>query len=325
MKLPRRQFLHLAAGAAALPAASRFAWAQTYPTRPVRLIVPLAPSGGSDITARLIGQWLSERLGQQFVIDNRPGGGGNIGTEAVVRAPADGYTLLLVGSFNAVNATFYDKLNYNFIRDIAPVAGILRVPYVMAVNPTVPAKTVPELIAYAKANPRKLNMASAGTGTSSHVAGELFKMMAGVNMIHVPYRSGGPALTDLLGGQVQVMFPTTVSSIGYIRSGRLRALAVTAATRSDALPDLPTVSEFVPGYEASVWYGVGAPKNAPSQIIDKLNEAINASLADPKLQARLADLGGTPLVVSPADFGKLIADEIEKWGNVIRALNIKAD
>jgi tripartite-type tricarboxylate transporter receptor subunit TctC len=323
MKLPRRNFLQLAAGAAALPAVSRFAWAQTYPTRPVRLIVPLAPSGGSDITARLIGQWLSERLGQQFVIDNRPGGGGNIGTEAVVRAPADGYTLLLVGSFNAVNATFYDKLNYNFIRDIAPVAGIIRAPYVMAVNPTVPAKTVPELIAYAKANPGKLNMASAGTGTSSHVAGELFKMMAGVNMIHVPYRSGGPALTDLLGGQVQVMFPTTVSSIGYIRSGRLRALAVTTATRSDALPDIATVSEFVPGYEASVWYGVGAPKNTPSQIIDKLNEAINASLADPKLQARLADLGGTPLVVSPADFGRLMAEETEKWAKVIKFAGIQ--
>jgi tripartite-type tricarboxylate transporter receptor subunit TctC len=245
MKLPRRNFLHLAAGAAALPILPQFAWAQTYPTRPVRLIVPLAPAGASDITARLIGQWLSERLGQQVVIDNRPGGGGNIGTEAVVRAPADGYTLLLVGGFNAVNATFYDKLNYNFIRDIAPVASIIRTPFVMAVNPAVPAKTVPKFIAYAKTSPGKINYASAGTGTSTHLTGELFKMMAGVDMVHVPYRGGGPAFNDLLAGQVQVMFPTTVSSIGYIRAGRLRALAVTAATRSDVLPDIPTVGDFV--------------------------------------------------------------------------------
>jgi tripartite-type tricarboxylate transporter receptor subunit TctC len=324
MKLPRRQFLHLAAGAAALPKISRIAKAQSYPSRPVRLIVPVAPAGASDITARLIGQWLSERLGQQFVIDNRPGGGGNIGTEAVVRASPDGYTLLMVGG-NAINATLYDKLSFNFSRDIAPVASIIRTPFVMAVNPTVPAKTVPEFIAYAKASPSKINYASAGTGTSSHLTGELFKMMAGVDMVHVPYRGGGPAFNDLLAGQVQVMFPTTVSSIGYIRAGRLRALAVTAATRSEVLPGIPTVAEFVPGYEASQWYGVGAPKATPGEIVDKLNKEINAGLADPKMQARLADFGGTPLVGSPADFGKLIADETEKWGNVIRALNIKAE
>jgi tripartite-type tricarboxylate transporter receptor subunit TctC len=299
--------------------------AQAYPTRPVRLIVPLAPAGASDITARLIGQWLSERLGQQFVIDNRPGGGGNIGTEAVVRAPADGYTLLLVGGFNAVNATFYDKLNYNFIRDIAPVASIIRTPFVMAVNPTVPAKTVPEFIAYAKTSPGKINYASAGTGTATHLTGELFKVMAGVNMVHVPYRGGGPAFNDLLAGQVQVFFPTTVSSIGYIRADRLRALAVTAATRSDVLPDIPTVGEFVPGYESSQWYGVGAPKNTPPQVIHKLNKEINAALDDPKMKALLADLGGTVLAGSATDFGKLIADETEKWGKVIQALNIKAD
>ncbi len=314
MKLPhRRQFLHLAAGAAALPAVSRVARAQAYPTRPVRLI------------ARLMGQWLSERLGQQFVIDNRPGGGGNIGTEAAVRAPADGYTLLLVGGLNAVNATFYDKLNYNFIRDIAPVASIIRTPFAMVVIPTVPAKTVPEFIAYAKTSPGKINYASAGTGTSTHLTGELFKMMAGVDMVHVPYRGGGPAFNDLLAGQVQVMFPTTVSSIGYIRAGRLRALAVTTATRSDVLPDIPTVGEFLPGYESSQWYGVGAPKNTPPQTIHKLNKEINAALDDPKMKAHLADLGGTVLAGSPADLGKMIAEETEKWGKVIRALNIKAD
>ena len=325
MKLPRRTFLHLAAGAAALPAVSRVAWAQAYPSRPVRLIVPLAPAGASDITARLIGQWLSERLGQQFVIDNRPGGGGNIGTEVVVRSPADGYTLLLVGGLNAVNATFYDKLNYNFIRDIAPVASIIRTPFVMAVNPTVPAKTVPEFIAYAKTSPGKINYASAGTGTSTHLTGELFKMMAGVDMVHVPYRGGGPAFNDLLAGQVQVMFPTTVSSIGYIRAGRLRALAVTAATRSEVLPGIPTVGEFVPGYETSQWYGVGVPKNTPTEIVDKLNTEINAGLADPKIKARFADLGVTPLVVSPADFGKLIAEDIEKWGKVVKFTGIKPE
>jgi tripartite-type tricarboxylate transporter receptor subunit TctC len=325
VKLPRRQFLHLAAAAAALPAGARIAWAQAYPTRPVRVIVPIAPGGVSDITARLIGQWLSERLGQQFVIDNRPGGGGNIGTEAVVRAPPDGYTLLLVGSFNAVNATFYDKLNYNFIRDIAPVAGIIVVPSVLVVHPSVPAKTVPEFIAYAKANPHKLNMASAGTGTVSHIAGELFKMMAGVDMVHLPYRGGGPAFNDLLGGQVQVMFASTVGSIGYIRAGRLRPLAITSATRSEALPDVPTVSEFVPGYEASFWFGVGAPKATPAKIVDRLNEEINAALADSTLKARLAELGSVPMPMTPADFGKLIADETEKWAKVIRAANIKAE
>jgi tripartite-type tricarboxylate transporter receptor subunit TctC len=325
MKLPRRQFLHLAAGAAVLPAMSRLACAQSYPTRPVRLIVPIAPGGAQDILARLMGQWLSERLGQPFIIDNRPGGGSNIGTEAVVRAPADGHTLLLIPPDSAINATLYDKLNFNFVRDIAPVAGIISLPLVMVVNPSVPAKTVPEFIAYAKANPGKINMASAGTGTGVHIAGELFKMMAGVDLVHVPYRGGGPAFTDLIAGQVQVMFPTTVGSIEYIRAGRLRALAVTTATRSDALLDIPTVAEFVPGYEATAWFGVGAPKNTPSQIIDKLNETINAGLADPKIKARLADLGGDVLALSPADFGRLIADETEKWGKVIRAANIKAD
>jgi tripartite-type tricarboxylate transporter receptor subunit TctC len=325
MKLPRRQFLHLAAGASALPAVARVARAQGYPSRPVRIIVGFAPGGAGDILARLIGQWLSERLGQQFVVDNRPGGSGNIGTEAVVRSPADGYTLLLAGTPNTVNVTLYEKLNFNFIRDIAPVAGVIRGSSVMVVNPSVPAKSIPEFIAYAKANPRKLNMASAGNGTASHVAGELFKMMAGVDMVHVPYRSAGPALTDLLGGQVQVYFGTTVSSIGYIRAGRLHALAVTAATRSEALPGIPTVAEFVPGYEASFWFGVGAPKATPAKIVDKLNKEINAGLVDPKFKARLADLGGTVLAGSPADFGKLIADETEKWGKVIRAANIKAE
>jgi tripartite-type tricarboxylate transporter receptor subunit TctC len=325
MKLPRRRFLHLAAGAAALPSMSQFAWAQVYPSRPVRLIVPVAPAGAGDILARLMGQWLSERLGQPFIIENRPGGGNNIGTEAVVRSPADGYTLLLAGTPNTVNVTLYEKLNFNFIRDIAPVAGVIRGSFVMVVNPSVPAKSVPEFIAYAKANPRKLNMASAGNGTASHVAGELFKMMAGVDMVHVPYRGGGPALNDLLGGQVQVMFPTTVSSIGYIRSGRLRALAVTAATRSDALPDIPTVGEFLPGYEASNWFGVCAPNATPAEIVEKLNKEINAGLADPKIKARLADLGGDVLALSPADFGKHIADETEKWAKVIKFTGIKAD
>jgi tripartite-type tricarboxylate transporter receptor subunit TctC len=325
MKLPRRQFLHLAAGAAALPVVSRIASAQAYPTRPVRIVVGLAPGGANDIVARLMGQWLSERLGQQFVIENRPGAASNIATEAVVRAPPDGYTLLLCSVNNAINATFYDKLNYNFIRDIAPVAGIIRSPNVMVVNPSVPAKSVPEFMAYVKANPRKLNMASPGTGTGPHLCGELFMMMSGTSMIHVPYRGGGPALTDLLGGQVQVYFPGTVSSIEYIKTGRLRALAVTTATRSDALPDIPTVGEFVPGYEASGWFGVGASKNTPAAIIDKLNKEVNAALADPKMKVRLADLGGMVFPGSPAEFGKLIADETEKWGNVIRALNIKAE
>jgi tripartite-type tricarboxylate transporter receptor subunit TctC len=323
--LGRRQFLHLAAGAAALTAVSRIAKAQAYPTRPVRLIVPIAPSGASDILARLMGQWLSERLGQPFIIDNRPGAGGNIGTETVVRAPPDGYTLLMVGTFSAINATLYDKLNFNFIGDIAPVAGVLRGPYVAVVNPSVPAKSVPEFIAYAKANPRKLNMASAGTGTGGHIAGDLFKMMAGVDLVHVPYRGGGPAFNDLIAGQVQVMFATTVGSIEYIRAGRLRALAVTAATRSDVLPDIPAVGEFVLDYEASNWFGVCAPKATPAEIVDKLNKEVNAALDDPKMKARLADLGGTPLLGSPADFGKLIADETEKWAKVIKFAGIKPE
>ncbi len=326
MKLPRRKFLHLATGAAALPTVSRIASAQAYPTRPVRLIVPVAPAGASDITARLIGQWLSERLGQPFIIENRPGGGNSIGTEAVVRAPADGYTLLLCGIFNATNATIYDKLlNYNFIRDIAPVAGVIRDAWVLVVNPSVPAKSIPEFIAYAKANPGRINMASAGTGAGSHVAGELFKMMAGVDLVHVPYRGGGPALTDLIAGQVQVMFATTISSIEYIKAGKLRALAVTTATRWDELPDIPTVDEFVPGYEASYWAGIGAPKNTPTEVVEKLNKEINAGLADPKIKARLAELGSTTLAGSPADFGTLIAEETEKWGKVIRAANIKRE
>jgi tripartite-type tricarboxylate transporter receptor subunit TctC len=325
VKLPRRQFLHLAAGAAALPAISQIAQAQAYPSRPVRLVAPAAPASASDILGRLMGQWLSERLGQQFIIENRPGGGNNIGTEAVVRAPADGYTLLMAATPNAVNATLYDKLSFNFLRDIAPVASIIRAPYVMAVNPTVAAKTIPELIAYAKANPGKLSMGSSGTGTGAHVAGEMFKMMTGVSLVHVPYRGGAPALTDLLGGQVQVAFVSTVSSIEYIKTGRLRALAVTTATRSDELPDIPTVGEFVPGYEASAWFGVGAPKNTPSQIIDKLNEAINVGLADPKMKMRLADLGGTVLPGSPSDFGKLIVEETEKWAKVVKFSGAKAD
>jgi tripartite-type tricarboxylate transporter receptor subunit TctC len=325
MKLPRRTFLHLAAGAVTLPAFSRIAWTQSYPSRPVRWIVGFAPAGPADILARLIGQWLSERLGQPFVIENRPGAASNIATEAVVRAPADGYTLLMVGSPNAINATLYDKLNFNFIRDIAPVANIMRGPLVMVVNPSLPANTVPEFIAYAKAHPGKINMASGGNGSTPHVAGELFKMMTGVDMNHVPYRGAAPALTDLLAGQVQVYFANTPASIEHIRAGKLRALAVTTATRSDALPDLPTVGDFVPGYEASTWFGVGAPKATPAEIVEKLNKEINAGLADPKMKARLADLGGTVLAVSPADFGKLIADETEKWAKVIRTANIKPE
>jgi tripartite-type tricarboxylate transporter receptor subunit TctC len=325
MKLPRRKFLHLAAGAAALSAVPRLAWAQTYPARPVRMIVATGPAGAPDILARLVGQWLSERLGQQFVTENRPGGGNNIGTEAVVRAPPDGYTLLLVDPSASINATLYDKLNFNFIRDIATVAGIVRMPLVMVVHPSVPATTVPELIAYAKANPGKINMASPGIGTPGHVAGELFKMMTGTEMIHVPYRGGGPALTDLIGGQVQVFFPSTSLSIEQIRAGRLRALAVTTAARWDGLPDIQTVGEFVPGYEASIALGVGAPKRTPVEIIDKLNREINAALADPKIESRLADLGGTPLAGSPADFARLIADETEKWGKVIKFAGIKPE
>src|SRR5215510_14754030 len=319
MRLPhRRQFLHLAAGAAALPAFTHVAVAQAYPSRPVRLVAPFAAGGGSDITARLIGQWLSERLGQSFIIENRPGAGGNIGTEGVVKARPDGYTLLLIGAYNAINATVYDKLNFNFIRDIAPVASIIVVPNVMVVHPSVPAMTIPEFIAYAKSKPGKTTMASAGVGTPGHVAGELFKMMTGVDMVHVPYRSSGPALTDLLGGQVQISFPTAVAVIEYVRAGRLRALAVTTAKRGEALPDLPTVGEFVPGYEGSNWYGIGAPAGTPAEIISKLKREINAALADPNFKARLADVGGTALSNSPAEFGKLIADETEKWGKVVK-------
>ena len=325
MKLPRRQFLHLAAAAAALPAVSRIAAAQAYPTRPVHIVAGFAAGGGVDITARLIGQWLSERLGQSFVIDNRPGAGGNIGTETVVNAPADGYTLLLATVPNAVNATLYDKLNFNFVRDFAPVAGIIRVPQVVLVHPSVPAKTVPELIAYAKANPGKVNMASAGNGSAPHMAGELFNVMAGVNMVHVPYRGQGPALTDLLGGQVQVLFATTPGTTDYVKTGTLRALAVTTASRAEVLPDVPTVGDFVAGYEASQWYGVGAPRNTPAEIIDRLNQEINAALADPKMKARFADIGGEALAGSPAAFGKLIAAETEKWGKVVRAANLKPE
>jgi tripartite-type tricarboxylate transporter receptor subunit TctC len=325
MKLPRRQFLYLAAGAAALPVVSRIAWAQAYPARPVRIIVGATAGGGFDIVARPMGQWLSERLGQPFLIENRPGAGTNIATEAVVRAPPDGYTLLLASAANAINAALYDKLSFNFIRDIAPITGIMRVPSAMMVHPAVPAKTVPEFIAYAKANPGKINMASGGKGAPGHVAGELFKMMTGVQMIHVPYRGIAPALTDLLGGQAQVLFGALTSSIEYIRAGKLRALAVTTTARSEALPDLPTIGEFLPGYEASQWYGIGAPKNTPAEIVDRLNKEINAALADPKIKARLADLGGTPLVGSPADFGKLIAEETEKWAKVVKFAGIKAD
>ena len=325
MKLPRRRFLRLAAGTASLPAVTRFAQAQTYPTRPVRVIVGFPAGGGSDITARLMGQWLSERLGQPFVVENRPGAATNIATEAVVRAPADGYALLLFGSSSAINATFYEKLPFDLIRDIAPVAGINRVPYVMVVSASVPAKSVPEFITYAKANPGKINMASSGNGSVQHVSGELFKMMTGVSMVHVPYRGAAPALTDLISGQVQVMFDAVSSSIDYIRSGKLRALAITTAARSEALPDLPTVSDFVPGYETSSWSGIGAPKNTPTEIIDKLSQEINAALADPKIKARLADLGSVPMPMSPANFGKLIAESVEKWGNVLRAANIKPE
>jgi tripartite-type tricarboxylate transporter receptor subunit TctC len=324
MKLRRRDFLQLAAGAAALPV-SQVANAQTYPSRPVRWVVPYAPGGGPDIFARLIGQWLSERLGQPFVIDNRPGAGSNIGTDAVVKAPSDGHTLLLITATNAVNATLYDKLNYNFVRDIAPVASGLSQPLVLVANPSVPAKTVLEFIAYAKANPGKLNFASGGNGTILHVAGELFNMMAGVNMVHVPYRSAAPALTDLLGGQVQVIFSPLLASSEYVRAGTLRGLGVTTATRSELLPDIPTVGESVGGFEASSWVGIGAPRNTPVEIVGKLNKEINAALANPKIKARLGDLGGTVLAGSPAEFGKLIAEETEKWTKVVKFANIKPE
>src|SRR5262245_5135628 len=326
MNLPhRRQFLHLAAGAAALSALPRIAKAQAYPTRPVRIIVVVAAGGGNDIVARLIGQFLSEQLGQSFIIENRPGAGGNVGTEAVIRAPSDGYMLLLVAVANAINATLYDKLNFNLINDIAPVAGIGSVPNLILVHPSVSAKSVPELIAHAKANPGTLNMASGGIGTPQHVAGELFKMMTGTNIIHVPYRGAAPALTDLLGGQVQMMFATMPASIEYVRAGRLRTLAVTGRTPSEALRGVPTVSETVPGFEASSWYGIGAPKNTPAEIVDRLNKEINAALADPRMLRRLSELGVSPIAGSPPDFGQLIVEETEKWGKVIRATNIKAE
>jgi tripartite-type tricarboxylate transporter receptor subunit TctC len=325
MKLPRRKFLHLAAGAAVLPAISRIAWAQAYPTRPVRVIVGFTPGSAPDIVARLMGQWLSERLGQQFIVENRAGAGGNIGAELVVRAPADGYTLLLVGAPNAINTTLYDKLSFNFLRDIAPVAGIIRERIVMVVHPSFPPKTVPEFIAYAKANPGKVTMASPGNGSSPHVSGELFKMMAGIDMTHVPYRGGGQVMTDLIAGQVQVSFIGLSVAIEHIRSGKLRALAVTAATRSVVLPDIPTVGDFVPDYEASAFFGVGAPRNTPAEIIDKLNKEINAGLSDPDLTRRLGEGGGMVLAGSPADFGKFIADETEKWANVIKFAGIKPE
>jgi tripartite-type tricarboxylate transporter receptor subunit TctC len=326
MKLPhRRQFLHLAAGAAALPAISRIARAQTYPTRPVRLIVSVAAGGSADLVARLVGQWLSERLGQQFIIENRPGGGNNIGAEAAINAVPDGYTLYLANSANAINATLYQKLNFNFIRDITPVAGIIRFPNVMEVNPSVPVKSVEEFIAYAKANPNKINFASSGNGSTIHMCGELFKMMTGVSMVHVPYRGAGPALTDLISGQMQLMFDNMPSSVAFIRDGKLRPLAVTTASRWDGLPDVPTVAEFVPGFEASAWFGVSAPRKAPVEIVEMLNKEINSILADPKTKERLIDLGGTVLAGSAADFGKLIAEDTEKWGKVVRATNIKVE
>jgi len=325
MKLPRRQFLHLAASAAVLPNMSRLAMAQAYPFRPVRIVVPYAAGGTSDISARLIGQWLSERLGQQFVVENRAGAGTNIGTEAVVRAPADGTTLLLVTGANAINATFYDRLNFVFLRDIVPVGAIMRVVNVLEVHPSVPVSSVPELIAYAKANSGKINMASAGIGAPSHVAGELFKMMTGVDMVHVPYRGAAPALSDLLAGQVQVLIDNMPTSIEHIRAGRVRGLGVTSARRSDAMPTVPAIAEFVPGYEATSFFGIGVPRGTPTEIVDRLNKEINAGLADPKIKARLADLGSEAMPMTPAEFGKLLTDETEKWGKVVKFANIKPE
>jgi len=324
MTLPRRKFLHLAAGAAALPAKSQMARARAYPARPVAIIVGFPAGGGSDMAARLTGQWLSQRLGQSFIIENRPGAGSNIAAEAAAEAVPDGYTLLLVTAANTINATLHDNLSFNLIRDMVPIAGVMRVPNVMVVNPSVPASTVPEFIAYAKDNPGKINMASGGYGTMIHVAGELFKMMANVNLVHVPYQGGAPALTDLVGGQVQVMFDLMSASIGFIRAGELRALAVTTANRSEVLPKLPTVAEFLPGYEASSWHGLAAPRNTPSEIIDTLNRESNAGFADSKFKARLVDFGGTPLAGSPTEFGKFIVEEITKWAKVIKLANIKA-
>jgi tripartite-type tricarboxylate transporter receptor subunit TctC len=325
MKLRRRQFLQFAGAAAAAPAFSRGAWALDYPTRPVHLIVGFAAGGPQDIVMRLMCQWLSERLGQSFIVENKPGASGNVGTETVVRAAPDGYTLLSVSSPNAINASLYKNLNFNFIRDIAPVGSIMRVPLVMEVNPSVPVKTVPELIAYIKANPGKVSYASAGIGTPQHVSAELFKMMTGVEMVQVPYRGAAPALTDLIGGQVQVMIDTTPASMQHIRSGKVRALAVTTATRAAVLPDLPTVADFLPGYEATSWFGIGAPKNTPPEIIEKLNKEINAGLADPKISARLKDLGGIIIPGTPAEFGQLIVHETEKWAKVIEFSGAKAN
>jgi len=323
MKLPRRRFLHLAAGVAGLPVLSHVAIAQAYPTRTVRIIVGFPAGGNNDIVARIMAQWLSERLGQSFVVENRPGAANNLAAETVVRSTPDGYTLLLAGLANASNASLYDKLSFNFVRDIAPVAGITRVPLIMIVNPSVPAKTIPEFIAYAKANPGKLNMSSGGNGGPQHISGELFKMLTGIDMVHVPYRGEAPALTDLLGGQVQVQFSSITGAIEYVRAGKLRAMGVTTATRLEALPDIPTVGEFVPGYETSGWLGLGAPRDTPVEIVDLLNKEINAGLADPKVKGRLSDLGGTPMTGSVADFGKLIADETVKWAKVIQFAGIK--
>jgi tripartite-type tricarboxylate transporter receptor subunit TctC len=325
MNSSRRQFLHLATAAMAFPAVTQNAWAQTYPVRPVRILVGFAAGGATDVAARLMARWLSERLRQQFVVENRPGAGGNIATETVVKSPPDGYTLLAGGVGDAVNATLFEELNFNFSRDITPVAGIMRVPNVMVVHPSVPAKTVPEFIGYAKANPGKLNMASGGIGTGPHMAGELFKMMSGVNIVHVPYRGGAPAITDLIAGQVQLMFTVPALTIEHVRAGKLRALAVTTTARLEGLPDLPTVNDFLPGYEADNWFGIFAPKNTPAEIVNKLNREINVGLADSKTKTRLADLGGATLTTSPDEFGKLIVDETEKWGKVIRAANIKPE
>jgi tripartite-type tricarboxylate transporter receptor subunit TctC len=325
MKFPRRRFLRLAAGALALPVASRVAWSQAYPTRPARIVVGLSPGGSVDIVTRLMAQWLSERLGQQFIVENRPGAGTNIATEAVVRAPPDGYTILIVNAANAINATLYEHLKFNVIRDIALVAGMVRVANVMDVNPAVRATTVPEFIAYAKANPGRLSFGSGGNGSSLHVVGELFKMMAGIDMVHVPYRGGAPALIDLLSGQIQVMFDTIPQSLEYIRDGKLRALAVTTSTRAAALPDVPTIGEFVPGFEAGSWWGAGVPKNTPVEIVDKLNEEINAGLADPKLKARLAELGTTPLVFTPAEFSSFVRAETDKWAKVVKFSGAKSE
>jgi len=328
-RLDRRRFLRLAASAAALAPVPRVAWeqawAQAYPSRPVRLVVPFGSAGATDITARIIGQWLSERLGQQFIIENRPGAGSNLGTEAVVRSPADGYTLGLFGTFNAINATLYQKLNFNFVRDIAPIAGLIRFPNLVVVNLSLPTRTVPEFIDYAKANPGKINFASPGAGSTPHVNGELFKAMTGINIVHIPYRSVAAAVTDLLSGQVHVIFGTSASTIEYVRSGQARALAVTTATRLDVLPDLPTIAEFVPGYEASAWYGVGAPTGTAPDIVQMLNGEVNAGLADTKVKARFADLGGIAMPGSPTDFGKLIAEETEKWAKVVKLSGAKAD